>query len=166
MKSIQSRLVSAIKPFVITTQDYVENGPTFLNGTSQNINTGAAFLRTDLKPVKNLRIIAAVRADKFSTPDDVYLAYEFATTYSINEKNLIRAAITRSNSGSFIGITKLNLFVPTPIPGVTAHRYGNENVDLLTVNMVEVGYRSKLSKSLQLDFDVFAQKADQLNAPA
>jgi iron complex outermembrane receptor protein len=144
-------------------KDYAETGPTFLDSTAQTINTGSAFLRTDLKPINNLRIIAAIRADKFSTPDDVYLAYEFATTYSINEKNLIRAAITRSNSGSFIGITKLNLFVQVA-PGTFLHRYGNENVDLLTVNMVEFGYRSQLSKSLQLDFDVFAQQADHFNA--
>lgn len=144
-------------------EDYEAEGPTFLNGSSQKITTSAAFLRTDLKPVKNLRIIAAVRADKFSSPDDVYFAYEFATTYSINENNLIRAAITRSNSGSFIGINKLNLLV-SPLPGVTVHRAGNENVELFTVDMIELGYRSQLSKSVQIDFDIFTQKADNYNA--
>jgi iron complex outermembrane receptor protein len=145
-------------------KDYADDGPTFLNGTAQSINTTAAFLRTDFKPVKNLRVIAALRADKFSSPNDIYLAYELATTYSINEKNLIHAAVTRSNSGSFIGINKLNLTVPTPIPGVDVHRRGNESVDLFTVDMIEVGYRSQLSKSVQLDLDVFTQKADNYNA--
>jgi iron complex outermembrane receptor protein len=145
-------------------KDYAEDGPAFLNGTSQEITTAAAFLRTDFKPVKNLRVIAALRADKFSSPDDVYLAYELATTYNINGKNLVRAAITRSNSGSFIGINKLNLVVPTPIPGVNVHRTGNENVDLFAVDMIEVGYRSQLSKSVQIDFDIFTQKADNYNA--
>lgn len=145
-------------------KDYAKDGPTFLNGTSQDISTSAAFIRTDFKPVKNLRVIAAVRADKFSSPDDVYLAYELATTYNINEKNLIRAAITRSNSGSFIGINKLNLIVPTGLPGLDVHRSGNENVDLFTVDMIEVGYRSQLSKSFQIDLDVFTQKAENFNA--
>jgi len=143
--------------------DYRADGPVFLNGEKQ-INTSAAFLRTDLKPVKNLRIIAAVRADKFSSPDDVYFAYEFATTYSVNENHLVRAAITRSNSGSFIATTQLDLYVPTPIPGVTIHRYGNENVELFTVDMAELGYRSQITKSVQLDVDVFAQKANHFTA--
>ncbi len=121
------------------------------------------FLRTDFKPAKGMRVIAALRADKFSSPDDVYLAYELATTYSINDKNLIRAAITRSNSGSFISITKLNLTVPTAI-GIPVHRSGNEDVKLFTVDMIEIGYRSQLSKSLQIDFDVFTQTADNFNA--
>ena len=143
-------------------EDYA-NDVTFLNGTTQNITTTSAFLRTDFKPVTALRIIAAVRADKFSSPDDAYLAYEFATTYKLNDKNLIRAAITRSNSGSFIGVNNLNLNIPTPLPGVTVHRLGNDKVDLVTVDMIEVGYRSQLSKSVQLDIDLFSQKIENFN---
>lgn len=147
-------------------EDYFEGNRAFLNGTSADISTLSGFVRTDIKPVKNLRIIAALRADKFSSPDDVYLAYELATTYKINESNLIRAAITRSNSGSFIGVNNLNLHVPvqTPFGTYDVVRAGNKDVELLTVNMIEFGYRSQLSKSLQIDFDAFVQKAENFNA--
>ncbi|RAW03263.1 TonB-dependent receptor plug domain-containing protein [Pseudochryseolinea flava] len=140
----------------------LEKREAFLNGTSASISTTSGFLRTDVRPVKNLRIVAAVRADKFSSPDDVYLAYEFASTYKINDKNLIRAAVTRSNSGSFIGVNNLNLVVV--IPGLNVVRSGNEEVKLLTVNMVEVGFRTQLTKGLQLDFDIFRQHAKDFNA--
>jgi iron complex outermembrane receptor protein len=141
-----------------------EKNEAFLNGKSASIATTSGFLRTDFRAAKNLRIVAAIRADKFSSPDDIYLAYEFATTYKINEKNLIRAAITRSNSGSFIGVINLNLVVQTPIPGLNVIRSGNKNVELLTVNMIELGFRSQLSKSLQIDLDIFRQHAENFNA--
>src|SRR6187551_2669196 len=144
-------------------KDYVSKGLTFLNGTEQSINTTSGFLRSDLKPFDALRVLAAIRFDKFSTPDKVYFAYELATTYNLNSTNLIRAAVTRSNSGSFIGNNYLNLVVPLA-PGLDFQRLGSTDLKLLTVNMIEVGYRSQLSKSLQLDVDLFQQKAENFTA--
>jgi iron complex outermembrane receptor protein len=143
--------------------DYVAEGPTFLGGKEASINTTAGFLRVDAKPIKNLRVIAAIRADKFSSPDDVYLAYEFATTYKLNESNIIRAAITRSNSGSFIGLNYLDLTIPTQL-GVDYKRVGNTNLDLFTVNMIELGYRVAINKNFQIDIDLFNQVADNYTA--
>lgn len=148
--------------------DYVNEGSVFLNGKKVTINTSSAFLRTDITPIKNLRIIAAARADKFSVPDKTYLAYEFATTYKLNSTNLIRAAVTRSNSGSFIGnnFLDLNIVVPNAIgPGINAtySRMANKNLSLSTVDMIEFGFRSQLAKTLQLDVDVFSQKIENLS---
>jgi iron complex outermembrane receptor protein len=146
-------------------EDYVTEGLTFLNGSEQSISTASGFIRADLKPFKAFRLIAAVRADQFSSPDDVYIAYEFAATYKLNDKNLIRAAITRSNSGSFIGNNYLNLVIPNqPAPGLTFVRRGKTDLELFTVNMIEIGYRAQLAKSLQIDVDVFQQKAQNLIA--
>jgi iron complex outermembrane receptor protein len=142
---------------------YAINGPTYLGGKKTNINTSAGFVRLDAKPITNLRIIGAIRADKFSSPDNIYLAYEFATTYKLNEKNLIRAAVTRSNSGSFIAINYLDVSVPLA-PGVNFHRVGNTDHKLFTVNMLELGYRASLTKNIQLDIDLFNQVADNYNA--
>ncbi|MFZ6009085.1 MAG: TonB-dependent receptor plug domain-containing protein [Bacteroidota bacterium] len=129
----------------------------FLNA-SRSIRTLAGFLRTDFSITDKWRLLAAVRADNFSTPDVTRIAYEFATTYKINDNNLIRAAVTRSNSGSFIGNNYLNVTTPTSV------QQGNEDLELLTIQMYELGYRVKLSKSLQLDIDVFHQAADNFSA--
>lgn len=134
-----------------------------LNGKDVSIQNTSGFLRTDFSPLKNLRVIAALRADKFSAPDDVYLAYEFATTYKINEANLIRAAVTRSNSGSFIGNTYLNFIAPVG-PGMNFVRSGNEDLDLLRVDMVEFGFRSQITKNFQIDLDIFSQHAENFTA--
>jgi iron complex outermembrane receptor protein len=143
--------------------DYKNAGLTFLNGEDATITTVSGFIRTDISLVKNLRVLAALRADKFSSHDDVYLAYELASTYKLNENNLIRFALTQSNSGSFIGNNDLNFIAPLA-PGINLNRVGNKNLDLFTVQMVELGYRVKVSKSLQVDIDGFLQKADQFSA--
>jgi iron complex outermembrane recepter protein len=137
---------------------YMEEGLVLYGGEEVSINTTSGFIRTDIKPVKNLRVIAALRADKFSAPDDIYLAYEFAATFKLNEKNLIRAAVTRSNSGSFIGNTYLNFSAPV-MPGVDFERKGNEDLDLFQINMIELGYRVQFSNKVHFDIDVFSQKA-------
>lgn len=145
-------------------EDYKKEGVgSLLNGQDVGIQNTSGFIRTDFTRIKNLRVIAAVRADKFSAPDDVYLAYEFATTFKINEANLIRAAVTRSNSGSFIGNTYLNFVTPVG-PGMNFVRSGNEDLDLLRVDMIEVGFRSQITKSLQIDLDIFNQKAENFTA--
>ncbi|HEY9047092.1 MAG TPA: TonB-dependent receptor plug domain-containing protein [Ohtaekwangia sp.] len=136
----------------------------FLNA-DRSINTVAGFVRTDINPSEHWRIMAAIRADKFSTPDKTRIAYELATTYKINQNNLIRAAITRSNSGSFIGNTYLNVTSGTGIPTApTVKQTGNTNLSLLTVEMYEVGYRAQLSKSFQLDIDIFHQQMNDIAA--
>lgn len=148
---------------------YKTEGLTFLGGKQVNIKTSSAFLRTDYRPFEKLRIIAAGRADKFSTPNATYFAYEVASTYKLNSKNLLRAAVTRSNSGSFIANNFLNMNVVVPNgggPGVDINyiRRGNPAAKLFTVNMVEFGYRSQISKNFQLDVDVFTQRASNLAA--
>jgi len=143
--------------------EYATDGLTFLGGTDRDITTTAGYVRADAHITKNLRVIGGIRADKFSVPDDLYLAYELAATYNLNDANIIRAAFTRSNSGSFIATNFINLQVPTPID-VNYVRAGNENMDLFTVQMIELGYRVKLTRTMQLDLDVFHQVADNFYA--
>jgi len=138
-------------------RDYInpDMGVIGLFNAENTISTTAAYVRADLNFTKKLRVLGGLRLDKFSDPDDAYLAYEFATTYKFNSKNLVRAAITRSNSGSFIGYNFLN---------IGGGQIGNSNLDLFTLDMIELGYRSQLTSKLQLDIDVFQQSGKNLTA--
>jgi len=138
-------------------RDYInpDMGVIGLFNSENTISTTAGFLRADLNFTKKLRVLGGLRVDKFSDPDDAYLAYEFATTYKLNSKNLIRAAITRSNSGSFVGYNFLN---------IAGGQVGNTNLKLFTLDMIELGYRSQLTDKIQLDIDVFQQKGKNLTA--
>jgi iron complex outermembrane receptor protein len=99
--------------------------------------------------------LGGVRLDKFSDPDDAYLAYEFASTYKFNDNNLVRVAVTRSNSGSFIGYNFVN---------IGGGQIGNTDLDLFTLDMIELGYRTKLGSNLHLDIDLFQQTGKNLTA--
>lgn len=138
-------------------RDYVnpEVGVIGLFNAENTITTTAGYVRADLNFTKNLRVLGGIRVDKFSDPDDVYLAYELASTYKFNAKNLIRAAITRSNSGSFIGYNFLN---------IAGGQIGNTTLDLFTLDMIEFGYRAQITSTLQLDIDVFQQTGKNLTA--
>jgi iron complex outermembrane receptor protein len=138
-------------------RDYInpDMGVIGLFNSENTISTAAGYVRADLNFTKKLRVLGGIRVDKFSDPDDTYLAYEFATTYKLNSKNLIRAAITRSNSGSFVGYNFLN---------IGGGQIGNTNLKLFTLDMIELGYRSQLSDKIQLDIDVFHQNGKDLTA--
>lgn len=137
--------------------EYVNPGVGIIGlfNAENTINTLAGFLRSDLNFSDKLRVLAALRVDKFSTPDEAYLAYELAATYDLNEKNLIRAAVTRSNSGSFMGYNYLN---------VAGAQIGDKDLNLITVDMIELGFRSKITNNIQLDIDVFVQDVKNLTA--
>lgn len=125
------------------------------------VETIAGSLRLDYLPLENWRLIAAVRADKFSVPEDAYLSYQFASTYKINENNLVRAVVSRSNSGAFLGPLLLDINVEFPIPGYPFTGYinfeGTPDLKLFTLDLFEVGYRSRLSENLELNIDLYRQ---------
>jgi iron complex outermembrane receptor protein len=126
-----------------------------LFNAENTITTVAGYLRADLNFTDKLRVLGGLRVDKFSDPDDAYLAYELATTYKLNAKNLVRAALTRSNSGSFIGYNFVD---------IGGGQIGNTDLKLFTLDMIELGYRTQISSKLQLDIDVFQQTGKNLTA--
>ena len=139
-----------------------DNRTGYLNG-SHDIATTAAFVRADINVTNNWRFLTALRGDKFSTPDKTKFAYEFASTYKIGKAHIIRAAVTRSNTGSFIAQNYAN-FDSEPAPGYIIAIRANKDYDLLTIRMVELGYRVKLNKWIQADIDVFRQKGNNYGA--
>ncbi len=142
--------------------EYVENAPFggFLNG-SETISSIAAFLKGDYYILDNWRLMAAVRADKFQTPDELYVSYEFASTYKLNDKYLFRAVHARSNSGAFIANTFLDVQLNTS--GNQLNVIGNQNLDLIRNTMSEIGFRAQFTNKFQLDLAVFTQKLENLS---
>ncbi|HZB14055.1 MAG TPA: TonB-dependent receptor, partial [Chryseolinea sp.] len=139
-----------------------DNRTGYLNG-SYSIGTTAAFVRADINVTKNWRFLTALRGDKFSTPDKTTFAYEFASTYKIGNAHLIRAAVTRSNTGSFIAQNYAN-FDNEPAPGYIIGVRANKDYDLVTIRMVEIGYRVKMNNWLQMDLDLFRQTGSNFGA--
>ncbi len=129
------------------------------------INSAGISLRSDWYPVEGLRVVAGVRGDKFTVKDDPALSYQFLTTYNVNDKWLFRLVQSNSKSGVFFQQI-LDLTIPTPMPDGNMLMF-NINADpndskVVSNTMTEVGIRSKVTKSLQLDLSLFSQKLTNL----
>lgn len=147
---------------VYSDKDYVDgaNKDGFLNG--DKLLTGmAGFLRADYKPFDKLRLIAALRVDKYNYPDETYFTYQFISTYNINENNLVRAVYSRANRGPFIvdthadynwKIVKNSALMPN---NYTLIWSGNQDLKLPVSDMIELGYRMKLGQHIILDLEAF-----------
>ncbi len=134
------------------------------------LETIAASMRFDYSPTDKLRLIAATRADKFSRPDKTYISYQFISTYNINDKNIVRAVYSKSNSSAFVGPTFLNVNLVYQVPGLpdgtfgTYQYKGEPNLKLFSLNLIELGYRVKLFSNLEADLTLFHQEGNDFYA--
>jgi iron complex outermembrane receptor protein len=116
---------------------YVGQG--FLNG-EQQFNSTALSLRLDYKLLENIRLIGAVRAEKYNTHDDPYISYQLIASYNLNDKHNFRIVSSQANRGPFLVDSYANYLWnrdERPMPGEISFN-GQTNLDLLTSNMFEL----------------------------
>jgi iron complex outermembrane receptor protein len=135
----------------------------FLNGEKE-INALSGSLRADYLLAEKLRLIAALRAEKYNYPNKTYFTYQFIASYNFNENNLLRAVYSRANRGPFVVdmhadyawyVTPENNLGYTP---TTITWNGNKNLKLPVMDMYELGYRSKPVKKVMFDLEAFYTK--------
>ncbi|MEQ9441090.1 MAG: TonB-dependent receptor [Cyclobacteriaceae bacterium] len=132
----------------------------------------AGSLRTDYQFTDSWRLIGSVRADKFAKPNEVYISYQFASTYNLSDKFLFRAAYSKSSSSAFAIYTSTNFVVnqdlalngPGTGPVYQIAYLGNENYHLPSAKMAEIGMRVQLTKNLQFDFELFQQQMEDFSS--
>jgi iron complex outermembrane receptor protein len=148
-----------------------------LNGKKQ-LETISGSVRIDYKPISSLRLIAALRADQYNNPNDMYFSWQFVAAYNLNSKHFIRGTYSRANRGSFMGNTYANfknllkdneqLEVPgSPLPVLlTYNQYyvGNKDLNLLTQDLFEIGYRGIITDYLQVDLEGFLSISKDFDA--
>ncbi len=122
-------------------------------GGSQELMTYAGSLRSDYT-LNKTRLVAAVRGDKYNHPDKTYLSYQLAATHKLNEDNLLRMVYSRANrSPSMIRTYTDSTFWNGPTQKFEF--LGNKNLELLEMELFELGFRSKLKKNILLDIEAF-----------
>jgi iron complex outermembrane recepter protein len=135
--------------------DYIDesNRDGFLNGP-KTVTTTAGSLRADYKPFDKLRLIAALRADKYNYPKDLYFTYQFISSYSLNDKNVFRAVYSRANRGSFILNSQAD-YLWKVAPGNNIYWGGTKDLKLPVMDMFELGYRMQPTKNIMVDLEAF-----------
>jgi iron complex outermembrane receptor protein len=145
---------------------YLEGGESgYLNGKKE-LNTLAASLRADYLAFGKLRLVAALRVEKYNYPDKLYGSWQFAGTLPIGEKQRIRAVYSRANRSSFI-INSHSNYTWNRIgrmPPRFIHFSGNEDYDLMTVDMIELGYRIKPANNIVIDAEIFGSDSRNYGA--
>jgi iron complex outermembrane receptor protein len=137
----------------------------FLNGTPE-LNAFAGYLRADYKLFDKLRLIAAIRADKYNVPDKTYFTYQFISSYDINKSNVVRAVYSRANRGPFIVDSYANYDwqivapsdaakAPSTMYPYTLYWRGNKNLKMPVMDMFELGYRTQPTKNIMIDIEAF-----------
>jgi iron complex outermembrane receptor protein len=132
----------------------------YLNG-AKNLNTLSYYLRADYRPIDKLRLIAAVRGDKYNKPNKNYFTYQFIGSYELNSNNIIRALYSRANRGPFMVDTYSDYYwkvitnPQTKVDFLTLKYLGNPNLKLPQMDMLEFGYRTAITKNVQVDIEAF-----------
>ncbi len=142
----------------------------FLNG-QQTLNDVAGSFRVEYDDKKMLRLIGAVRVDKYNAPGKAYPSYQFAANLKVNEANLLRATYSRAFRGPTMLDTyanqSLNIGSSQVAPGVFLPLYasyvGDNNLKLQQVDVYELGYRVKATDFLHFDVDGFYQVSENYN---
>ncbi len=132
------------------------NGQGFLNGPKE-FTTLAFSLRLDYLAWEKLRLIGAVRVEKYNTHERAYSSYQFITTYRFNDTHLLRAVASGANRSPFTVDSYSNFLwkrEARPVPDNILFE-GQRNIDLLRMNTFELGYRVKPSDNILIDLEAF-----------
>ncbi|MGM0550208.1 MAG: TonB-dependent receptor plug domain-containing protein [Bacteroidota bacterium] len=171
--------------YVKEAQETDPNRQGLLNGEQSLQNFGGS-LRADWSATEKLRFIAALRVDQYDKPDDLYFSYQLVSSYTLNEDHLLRAVYSRANRGAFIGSIYANFKNPVIYardvndptvqnliglglldaeePLYYQYYIGNQELNLLTMDMVEIGHRWKVSDKVQTDVEIFYSKTKDFDA--
>jgi len=127
-------------------------------GGSQELTTQAYFVRAEYQLSDSTRVMGAIRVDNYNHPDDRYLSWQLGITRKLGGKNLLRLVYARSNRAPFMVNTYMDF---TYVSGGTTLIYsGNRDLDMMTMDMIEVGFRHMFSDTASLDIEAFYCRAD------
>lgn len=129
-----------------------KEGRGVLNG-KKTLQAAAISVKMDYKPFQKLRLMSALRLDRYNTNDKNNWTYQLVSTYQLSKLHLMRANFSHAIRGPFIYDTYTN-FSDFNSVGQFAYS-GNPELMLPVMNTFEIGYRGKLSKKMMVDIELF-----------
>ncbi|ACF14106.1 TonB-dependent receptor plug [Chloroherpeton thalassium ATCC 35110] len=131
------------------------------NGMNSSVTntTTSGFVRGEYF-INKLRLIGALRLDKFNTPDKWLLSPQILATYQVDRDLLLRASYGRAARTPF----SANLFAKFIPDYKTTFVYllSGETIpdELLVIDIFEIGGRMKVSDKLSFDVELFYAVGD------
>jgi Outer membrane receptor proteins, mostly Fe transport len=142
------------------------------NGETKAIQSASASVGLEQTLWKRLRLIEAVRLDMYfdRTEDNYYEigssspttrhgrrfypAYQVAVTYTPADNHILRASFARASKSPSMVESFYN-DMPLSVGGMK----GNNSLNLLTFDTVELGYRTRFNQQMDLSIEVFGTHA-------
>lgn len=123
-------------------------------GGSQEIEALAVMSRFDYKPTDQWRLIAAVRADQYETPDTTDVSYQLIANYKPAEDMIYRFVVGSASKAPFMLDTYYTAEQAIGGP-LFSRQFGDDDLDLLQYDFVELGMRMKLAGNMELDLELW-----------
>jgi iron complex outermembrane recepter protein len=135
-----------------------------------NITTKTASIRSEYKLLNDkLRLVAGFAGNTFNHPDTTYISYELSATYKFSKNHLFRMVYSRAPRSSNIFdtyVTKTIAYYPTGNHRFTRQALeGDLNPKLLIADMLEAGYRGRITRALNIDMELFDIRAKNYTTP-
>ena len=146
----------------------------------------APSVRVDYSPMDKLRLVGAFRYEKNKVPDKAYPTWQLVANYKLQENSSVRAAYSRANRSPFtldVLADATLVLNPYPVPFMhsgnpsdpssynsdpknkfTVSLDGNSDLELATMDMIELGFRQKIGKHVLLNIEGFYSKLKNISA--
>jgi len=148
-------------------QAYLEKDQIGIFNGKQELSNTAISLRLDYSLFNKLRLTGAIRWEWFSLPHKKYLSYQLTSSYKIDQRTNLRFVYSKANRGPFMWDHHVNFTKETQFDDIRLVFNYNKNPDLklLEMQMLEVGFRTKLLKNVSADFNFFYNITKNYNLP-
>lgn len=147
-------------------RDYIDSiGSGYFNDRVA-LRNYAGSVRFDYTLFEKIRLVAALRAEKYNVPDKWIPSWQFVGSYKLNDNFLFRAVYSRANQSTFMINAFSNYTWNRDGLGSPefVHFAGNKNPDMMTMDMFEFGFRARPTKAVYIDFEAFYNKANGFSA--
>lgn len=131
----------------------------------QTLRNTSFFTRGEFVFSDGLKLTASGSIDQYSFPDDSYFSYEVGASKTLDSSTVIRMGIQRANRSSFMYNSFLDFDVA--LGGDPNNRLvikGNKEVDLITIDSLEFGWRKEFSFYHSIDVEIFYNHVDDYSA--
>jgi len=151
-------------------KDTIKNGNENLFKGQQDIYAISGMLRVDYAPIKNLRLVAATRSDKYDNVKDYDVPYQFVASYKITKDHIIRAVASKSYNSPFLLNSFINFdwqkspIIPGAFKGIHLNYDGNTEMERTSISMYEVGYKFRVMKNVQIELEGFQSEYEDIQS--
>ena len=123
----------------------------------------APSLRADFN-MNGFRTLLAVRSDKTNAPDKWNTSIQAALSYDVNKSNFVRLVYSHAMRSAVMLFANSTYSRARETLPYRIRFEGNRDVDLMNLDSYELGYRTRPTSKLQIDFEAFYSKSKDYGA--